>query len=85
MKFSLLNNIMDIIDKRGEPYICVICGKTVKKWNKTQHESQKYHKLLEFCKIKINDAINEVQLNSSPNIYDGEKKNKPKGKKIIEW
>lgn len=46
-------------------YICKICGKTVQKWNKARHQKAKYHRLLEFCKIKVNEMIQESQLKSA--------------------
>lgn len=49
-------------------YKCEICGKDVQKWNKWQHNKMRYHKLLEFCKKRVNEIIEESQLNSAPKV-----------------
>lgn len=57
---------------KNDKYICQICGKKVNKYNKVQHEKRKYHKLLAFCKIKVNEMIQQAQLKSAENIDERE-------------
>ncbi len=49
-------------------YKCEICGKEVKKWGKWRHENGKYHKLLKFYKLKVNQIIAQSQLNSDAKV-----------------
>ena len=55
---------------KDSKYICKTCGKNVQKWNKTHHENTKYHRLLIFCKNKINDIIDQSQLKSNAGLYE---------------
>ena len=52
---------------KDDKFVCKVCGKTVQKYNKWQHENRRFHKLIKFCKENVNKMINESQLNSVPN------------------
>lgn len=64
---------------KDDKYICDVCGKEVQKYNKWHHNKVRYHKLLKFCKEKINKIILDSQIKYAANIYEQEN-NRPEEK-----